>query len=1371
MDHAKQQRPAPAPKLAPPRPQAAGVHEQRVQPSTAQAKAAPASASWPALPSGQQRVASVQLKLDPTALDAAMQISEGARQRAAASKSETPAAPTQDARAPSKAEAPIASAAPARSTRTAAPKAVATSTKNPAAPPLKAATTAAPATGGSFSIVRGAPLPPPSRSAFGPRVAQRAVLARPPRRAQAKRGCAKCGSTLDEMSAGTCPTCSAQTSPAHEQAARQPKLMGEGFRTSGSTGHGTTTRQLKLEKPPSPAQSLSLDPARDPAERQADAIGVQIGNDLSGVSTVSSGTLPDGVRAVAQRHLGVDLSGTELRANRDAARQAEGMNALAVTEGSTVSFARGQLNAGSREGRALLGHELTHVAQQKAHGFASPAQAASPSEDQQQGLVPEPEDLGASADVEQTEQLTDALDEDAAPQIGPSAGASPVENPALNEAKTKVAAAPTPAPGTAEAESASAAPAESPVEAQSEAAPAEAAGQAERAKAEVALPAINLGGTPGAVSERAAQALADLSTRARLEIGQIQAASEHTRGVVRTEYAQAKTTARAKISGTRTRLLAAIMQARGQAQAKQVQEAARGEAASDAGTEQIQATGEVGPDVQAIEQQQTGRLTDESKSQSDSAQDKGSEQAGREGGGLLGQLKSSVVVRIGIELGKKIVEGVLAAMSAIGDALSSILSAVFEQISNVASAVMSAVTEVIGQLPGFVQTFFGSLGAVETTVRSKLAALEQQVIQVFDQNEQRALTKIDAAEAGAIRNVLDTYQASATVLQGLVQSGIGEELETARAGLDAQSPDERGSAEARLLELEAAISNLLSDMHGKADDALTGIQLSFAESMAAQESAARAGTANVLAQLDENLARAEAGTRQQIARGGSALGSLLSAVIDEALSFLGDIVTRTGAAVGEFLGDLRQKLADGVSGIVQLASSAVTGLSTTFAEGKRRIASWLAEKLGSLGLPFGAGQAKRVAQRQEAAGDSFWSGVGGELLDTVKSLGLLALAAIAAIVVLALSGPFIVVLGPLMLLAAAGLLIWGLLEPIIQRWKGMEKGGVPTWLRVILIIPIAVADFFGALNIIEAIIGADLLTGETLSADERGKRLTRGLIDLASLGVGKLVKAVAKGVRAGAAGGRAAKAIGKLDELLAGAKKVLGGSKTKPTKAADEVVEGADDAIRRTEKAEAEAPSTRKKDSNDLTQQQANAEIDHLAKHPELVTGKPPNRTAKLGEHTWKEQEGGIWCRHSSGEYCTKVPDDLLTSPIEVSFGPDHVHKFREVSERLRKLARRDGVELPKKPTKPETQAAMRDYINQVVRRGQTVVGPYKPTGGGDMNAQWTIAGDTIVIRRSNGQFLTVLDATDGGQALNFPGGLPPSAAHPASSLKPSNTR
>jgi len=79
----------------------------------------------------------------------------------------------------------------------------------------------------------------------------------------------------------------------------------------------------------------------------------------------SSGTktnLPDDVKSKMESSFGTDFSGVNIHTNSD---QATYMGALAYTQGSDVHFAPGQYNPSSQKGQELIGHELTHVMQQR----------------------------------------------------------------------------------------------------------------------------------------------------------------------------------------------------------------------------------------------------------------------------------------------------------------------------------------------------------------------------------------------------------------------------------------------------------------------------------------------------------------------------------------------------------------------------------------------------------------------------------------------------------------------------------------------------------------------------------------------------------------------------------------------------------------------------------------------------------------------------------------------------------------------------------------------------------------------------------------------------------------------------------------------
>lgn len=72
--------------------------------------------------------------------------------------------------------------------------------------------------------------------------------------------------------------------------------------------------------------------------------------------------MPDGVKSKMESGLGSDFSDVKIHANSS---KAPGIGALAHTQDSDIYFAPGQFKPGSSGGQQLLGHELTHVVQQR----------------------------------------------------------------------------------------------------------------------------------------------------------------------------------------------------------------------------------------------------------------------------------------------------------------------------------------------------------------------------------------------------------------------------------------------------------------------------------------------------------------------------------------------------------------------------------------------------------------------------------------------------------------------------------------------------------------------------------------------------------------------------------------------------------------------------------------------------------------------------------------------------------------------------------------------------------------------------------------------------------------------------------------------
>lgn len=91
---------------------------------------------------------------------------------------------------------------------------------------------------------------------------------------------------------------------------------------------------------------------------------------LSGIGTRSGGgrPLPDGVRRKMESYFKADFSDVRVHVGA----QAPDIGALAFTLGSDLYFAPGQYNPETPQGQQILGHELTHVIQQRAGRVRNP---------------------------------------------------------------------------------------------------------------------------------------------------------------------------------------------------------------------------------------------------------------------------------------------------------------------------------------------------------------------------------------------------------------------------------------------------------------------------------------------------------------------------------------------------------------------------------------------------------------------------------------------------------------------------------------------------------------------------------------------------------------------------------------------------------------------------------------------------------------------------------------------------------------------------------------------------------------------------------------------------------------------------------------
>lgn len=117
----------------------------------------------------------------------------------------------------------------------------------------------------------------------------------------------------------------------------------------------------------------------DCAEEKEDAVQRTVGapeaeiadsaaEDIQRLRNSSGEKLPESERAFFERRFGRDFSQVRLHTGDAAERAARAVNARAFTVGRDIVFGKGQFQPGTREGRRLLAHELTHTVQQGAGG-------------------------------------------------------------------------------------------------------------------------------------------------------------------------------------------------------------------------------------------------------------------------------------------------------------------------------------------------------------------------------------------------------------------------------------------------------------------------------------------------------------------------------------------------------------------------------------------------------------------------------------------------------------------------------------------------------------------------------------------------------------------------------------------------------------------------------------------------------------------------------------------------------------------------------------------------------------------------------------------------------------------------------------------
>jgi hypothetical protein len=209
-----------------------------------------------------------------------------------------------------------------------------------------------------LSRAKAGPLRPPA----GPLVARHPEPVSP----MLGRGACACG--------GTCPRCLSRSSlsigPADDPLEREADAMAD--RIMGLPGRPLAATAI-LARPARQRNSVACEAAGDGLDIQAKSESdSQSGDpapvDVERVLAKPGHPLDDASRAYYEPRLGRDLSDVRVHTDADAARSARQVGALAYTVGADVVFAAGRYAPRQPVGRRLLAHELAHVLQQRQSG-------------------------------------------------------------------------------------------------------------------------------------------------------------------------------------------------------------------------------------------------------------------------------------------------------------------------------------------------------------------------------------------------------------------------------------------------------------------------------------------------------------------------------------------------------------------------------------------------------------------------------------------------------------------------------------------------------------------------------------------------------------------------------------------------------------------------------------------------------------------------------------------------------------------------------------------------------------------------------------------------------------------------------------------
>lgn len=174
----------------------------------------------------------------------------------------------------------------------------------------------------------------------------------------------------------------------------QPKVH---RRASGPAKQGPETVPRTQSSTPSSERSSAAKQINRSLKAWRDASGG--GAATAAIPSGGGNPLAGGLRQSMEKKLGAGLSDVNVHTGGASASAAKDLNARAFTTGTDVHFGAGEFNPGTKEGKKLIAHELTHVVQAKRSGISRSEDEGKQDESAEEGAAPRGEVGGEQLEV------------------------------------------------------------------------------------------------------------------------------------------------------------------------------------------------------------------------------------------------------------------------------------------------------------------------------------------------------------------------------------------------------------------------------------------------------------------------------------------------------------------------------------------------------------------------------------------------------------------------------------------------------------------------------------------------------------------------------------------------------------------------------------------------------------------------------------------------------------------------------------------------------------------------------------------------------------------------------------------------------------